>query len=185
MGVKKIPLTLSTSSIRETIQKLQAMKKELSNVGDEIANELVSIAEQKISENYSSKPFKDGNDDWKVYTAKEAKGHYKAGVSGIQVLYNEFGTGTEGLNNPHDMKSKFNLKPYNSGPTIRPVTDAVSNVTGMRVGELYWTYKDKDGNTVYTQGIPAGMEVYHASEYLRKIKNTVAKRKVSGIISKV
>ena len=47
------------------------------------------------------------------------------------------------------------------------------------------TYKDKNGDIVYTQGIPAGKEVYNASTELEKDKKEVIKDKVGGIISKL
>lgn len=183
--MKKITVDLSTKSIKDLKQRLQTALESTKQVGNDIAQELANRCETNIQRNYASKEYRDGNDDWEVFQEKLEDGHYKTGVRGSQVLYNEFGTGTEGERNPHPIKNEFKLNDYNSGSTIRPASATISQQTGIKEGELYWTYKDKNGDIVYTQGIPAGKEVYNASTELEKDKKEVIKDKVGGIISKL
>ena len=71
-----------------------------------------------------------------------------------------------------------------AGKTIRKAGVNTSPKTGVLLGELYWTYQ-KDGETIYTQGIPAGKQVFNASESLRREKNKIVKKKVSDKLSKL
>ena len=51
-------------------------------------------------------------------------------------------------------------------------------------GGLYWTY-NKDGIKVYTQGIPAGKQVYNAAKRLQKEKEKISKKVVGDALSKL
>ena len=87
----------------------------------------------------------------------------KVYMSGAQAVYTEFGTGTEGAMKPHPMKDDFrNLKGYNTGKTIRIATAKTAEKALIAPGELYWTFKDDNGNIHYTQGVPAQKIVYNA-----------------------
>ena len=85
------------------------------------------------------------------------------------------------------MKGDFPLKPYNSGKTIRTNKSDESTATtkGIPVGELYWTYKDKNGEKKYTQGIPSGKQVLNAAISLDKQKKQIIKQEVSDVLSKL
>lgn len=183
--MKKINLDLSTQQINQMIKRLEKLKKELDKSSEEIVKELSEMGLQEIQSNYAATPYKDGNDDVNFFiTGTEKK--KKVGATGSQVLYNEFGTGTEGANNPHPEKGNFGLNAYNSGKTIRANNNANSPASrlGIPTGGLYWTYMDGSVKK-YTQGIPAGKQVYLAAKKIQKEKNKVVKKVVGEALSKL
>ncbi len=183
--MKQIKLNLSEKSIDSFIKKLEAMKQDLDNIDKEIVDELSSYTEKQIENNLSKTQFKDGNDDTSVGILKEGNKKARVRMYGSQAYYNEFGTGTEGLKNPHPEKSKYSLNGYNTGKRIRDATESVNNRFGIPVGVKYWVYKDKSGNDIATTGIPAGKQVFNAAIALRKKKSEVIKRKVGDLLSKL
>lgn len=185
--MKKVKVTLSKEGLKELSQKIDNLKKDLKQADNKIKNRLADFAENQINMNLSATPFKDGNDD--TYTFKEDSDEkMKVGMRGSQVLYNEFGTGTEGEQSPHEEKGKFALNPYNNrnGTTIRQNNKENSDATknGIPVGGLYWTYMD-NGTKRYTQGIPAGKQVFDAAMSLRNEKKKIVKEEVSDALSKL
>ena len=182
---KKIKIKLSSDDIKENIKKLQEFQKSLTNAGEEIVDKLCELGIEEIQTNYSQTPFKDGNEDVGFFIVGSSS-KKKVGVSGSQVLYNEFGTGTAGERNPHPQKNDYSLNAYNSGKTIRRNQKENSNATqnGIPEGELYWTYI-KDGQKYYTQGIPAGQQVYKTAKVLQKKKIEISKKVVGDALSKL
>ena len=182
---KAINLNLSSQEIKELIKKLEKFKKEINEADIKIVKELSDLGLKEIEQNYASTPYKDGNDDVNFFaTGTEKK--KKIGVSGSQVLYNEFGTGTEGENSPHPKKGEFGLNSYNSGRTIRQNNSENSSASrlGIPTGGLYWTYMDGSVKK-YTQGIPAGKQVYMAANVLKKEKDKIVKKVVGDALSKL
>lgn len=173
--MKIIKLNLSQSSIQKAIEKLSNLQNDLEKSSKSITKELSDIAFNQVNKNYASSPYTDGNDDVSIIS-RGTENHQKVGAEGSQVLYREFGTGTEGLNAPHPIKSNFKLKGYNSGSKIR---------VNSKTGELFWIYKDSSGNKVYTQGIPAGKEVYNAALILKGKKISIIKKRVGEALSKL
>ena len=172
--MKTIKMKLSQNGIEDTINKLLKLKDNLEKASEEIVKDMADLAEKQIKNNYASSPYTDGNDD--VSFMKNKKDNKTiVGATGSQVLYREFGTGTEGLNAPHPIKNEFGLRGYNTGPKIR---------VNSKNGEFYWIYKDKNGNPVYTQGIPAGKEVYNAAIILKGKKISIIKKRVGDALSK-
>lgn len=184
--MKTVKVDLSTQSINSLIQKLENFKKQMKEADTKIVKELSDLGLNEIQKNYSETIYKDGNDDIGFFTSGNGKNRVTIGVVGSQVLYNEFGTGTEGENNSHPKKGEYGLNAYNSGGTIRKNNNAESSATrlGIPVGELYWTYKE--GNVKkYTQGIPAGKQVYLAAKKMQKEKNKIVKKVVGDALSKL
>lgn len=173
--MKTIKVPLSASGIEQLIKKLTQLNKDLVKASEKSVEDMAELCEKQITNNYAASPYTDGNDDVKFIKEQDGK-KIRVGVQGSQVLYREFGTGTEGLNAPHPIKSKYNLKGYNSGSKIR---------VNSKNGELYWIYKDKSGNAVYTQGIPAGKEVYNAAVILKGKKLSIIKKRVGEALSKL
>ena len=183
--MKTIKMELSSQSINSLIKRLENFQKDIKQVDKKVVNELCNLGLQEIQQNYASTPYKDGNEDVGFFiTGSDA--NKKVGASGTQVLYNEFGTGTEGANIPHPQKGEFGLNNYNSGRTIRTNNKEKSNATnnGIPVGGLYWTYK-VNGVKKYTQGIPAGMQVYKAAKTIEKQKTKIIKKVVGDVLSKL
>lgn len=182
--MKKINIPLTKKGIKNFKKKIDNLILELPKVNEEILSELANIGQNEIEKNRASTIYTDGNDDYRVFKEKTNNG-YRVGARGSQVLYDEFGTGTEGLNAPHELKNNFNLKEYNSGKTIRSAGINMKPETGILPGELYWTYKGKNGEIVYTQGIPAGKEIFNAEQTVKREKAKIVKKKVGDVLSKL
>lgn len=182
--MKKINIPLTTKGIKDFKDKIDNLITQLPKVNEQILSELADLGQSEIEKNRASTIYTDGNDDYKVFKEKTENG-YKVGARGSQVLYDEFGTGTEGINEPHPIKNEFNLKEYNSGKTIRTASIKMKPDTGILPGEKYWTYKGKDGELVYTQGIPAGKEVFNAEQIVKRKKQEIVKKKVGEVLSKL
>lgn len=146
-------------------KELEKMKSQIDNwskMMDEIAENIVKdLAEyglEKMEEIYNNFDFS-GSEPMSFYISGTPL-EKDVTMYGKQAIYNEFGTGTLGQRSPHPGKKRFNLNEYNSGKTIRPATKGVTEKTGIPTGELYWTYKDANGEVRYTQGTPAQKEGY-------------------------
>lgn len=155
--------------------KVEADKLEefLNNIGAKmqkastgIIEDLANLALDKMQNNYSKAEYQAG--EYMDFTKNGSDTEKTVSMAGPQAWYSEFGTGTYGEMQPHPLKGRFALNPYNSGKTIRPASDNVSAKTGIPAGGLYWTYKANDGQIYYTQGIPAQKEVYEAGQTVKK-----------------
>ena len=184
--MKTVKIELSSQSLNKLLKKINNLKEELDKANTEIVEKLADYTLSEIQTNFSSTDYKDGNEDISFFKRGSDK-KVTIGTMGSQVLYDEFGTGTAGANDGHEMKGDFPLKSYNSGKTIRTNKSDESNATakGIPVGGLYWTYKDKNGEKRYTQGIPAGKQVFNASISLQEKKKEIIKQKVSDVLSKL
>jgi len=93
----------------------------------------------------------DGQDhSYTTHIVPRPGGGYTVEVNGLQVVYDEFGTGIEGYNKQHPHKTKYNLNGYNTGKTIRHFADSSRD---------YWIFKS--GNKFHlTHGVPAGQFMY-------------------------
>lgn len=178
-------MSLSTTSIKETIEKLKKLEQNLDKANEEIVDQLSDLGLNEIQNNYGNTLYRDGNNDV-AYFQKGSRNKKVIGVTGSQVLYNEFGTGTEGSNNSHPEKGKYGLNAYNSGSKIREnkSDESTASQKGIAKGGLYWIYNN-DGELVYTQGIPAGKQVYEAKKTLEKQKKEISKKVVGDAISKL
>lgn len=173
--MKTIYVKLSQASIEEAKKKLIEFGNNLEKASENIKEDMANLLETQIKNNYASSPYTDGNDDASFFRETKQKKTI-IGARGTQVLYREFGTGTEGLNAPHPMKNEYGLKGYNTGEKIK---------VNSKNGDLYWIYKDKNGQAIYTQGIPAGKEVYNASVILKGKKISIYKKRVGEALSKL
>lgn len=149
---------------RLSTKELDQLSKDLDNWADlmkkaskNIVNDLAEYGSGKMQDIYNSaqKDYQDMSSmDFTIVGTDMEK---TVSMIGEQALYDEFGTGTMGEQSPHPIKNEFGLNPYNSGPTIR---EAKTPINGIKVGDLYWTFRDESGNIHYTQGIPAQKEGY-------------------------
>ena len=175
---KKIKCQLSEQGINNLINKLKELNKNVVVVKDKVIKDLIEVGEKEISNNISSSEYTNSEPS-EVFSTKD-----KVGMKGRQAIYDEFGTGTIGANNPHPKKDEakgVSLNPYNSGKRIRTNTGSAK---GIPVGELYWTYK-YNGQIIYTQGRPAGQQVYKASKTIRNNIKEICKKRVGEAISKL
>lgn len=171
--IKTLKSNLSNNDLNNLINKLQQLKSGLQKSGRKIVKDMSDFAKEQISANLAATPYKDGNDDVRVYSEVKNK-KTKVGMTGTQVLYDEFGTGTKGQESPHPDKGKFNLNPYNT----------LKHPKVSKTGELFWIYT-KGKETIATTGIPAGKQVFNASVLLKGKKNQIIKRRVGEVISKL
>lgn len=173
--MKNLKMQLSTASVNEIKNKLLQLQSNLDKAKELAIDDMANLALKEIKSNYAASPYTDGNDDI-VFFKEKKENKTIVGVKGSQCVYREFGTGTEGLNAPHPMKSKFPLNDYNSGKKIK---------VNSNTGKLFWIYKDKNGEKVYTQGIPAGKEVFNASIILKGKKYEIIRKRVGEALSKL
>ena len=178
-------MRVDTKEIGRMINSLNTLSSNINKLKTEIPKEIAEEGLKYLNSLYASKSKDNDTDDIHTSIDKTANG-YSIISQGKDVLYEEFGTGDEGARHPHKDKSKYGLKDYNSGPTIRPVNsnNPALKAHGITSGK-YWTY-EKDGEIKYTQGIPAGMQMFDTSNYLRSgVIKTIMKEKASDVLSKV
>lgn len=163
--MKKINMKLSLQSIKETIRQLETIKKNLKDCEEEIVDELVNKTVEWMNENYSNTTERPFDEDYTVIGETDGnKG--RAIAQGSSVIYMEFGTGEIGKRGQaHPKRNQFNLNDFNSGPIVSKRIN--------KNGEHYWFYAGE-----YTQGIPAGLQVYNAVERLKREKMALAKKVV-------
>lgn len=178
---KELEFSLSLSDIRKLKSKISELKENLPKCANNITKSLADYTYNEIQNNINSTSYKDGNEDIEAFK-NISNNNATVGMKGSQVLYDEFGTGTQGEQSPHPLKGKFSLNKYNSGRRIRP---AGKNNPHFPAGTKYWTYKNKNGDTVYTTGIPAGKQVYNASRALQKQKSKIINKELGDILSKL
>ncbi len=181
---KVIKVPLSKQGLSNLLNKFNELKNDLKKCDENIKEKLADYTKSEIEKNLSSTPYKDGNDDVKTFKEKRS-GKVVVGMRGTQVLYDEFGTGTKGEQSSHPLKDKYSLRGYNTGRKIRTATEKVNEKTGISIGQKYWTYKNKQGDIIYTTGIPAGRQVFNANESLKKKKIEIVKKEVGEVLSKL
>ena len=178
-------MRVDTKEISRMINSLNTLSSDINKLKTEIPKEIAEEGLKHLNSLYASKPTDNDTDDIHTSIDKTETG-YSIISQGKDVLYEEFCTGDEGARHPHKDKSKYGLKDYNSGPTIRPANsnNPALKAHGITSGK-YWTY-EKDGEIKYTQGIPAGMQMFDTSNYLRSgVIKTIMKEKASDVLSKV
>ena len=179
-------ITLDSNKINNVISSLTSLSKLLSESEETIAKE-VAIDGLNVLNGFYSKSFDENIEPPNTYIQKNQNG-YSIVAHGDDVVYEEFGTGDEGANDPHPDKAKYRLNEYNSGRYIRDsdrLSDDKAKEKGITKPGNYWTYS-KNGNIIYTQGVPSGKELYNTIQYLRKDGiNAVLDKKVRNVISKL
>lgn len=179
--VIKRNMKLTVFDIKDTVEDLKFLKSNIKTASEDIVKELViagyeeavmtnAVAPQSgIEPSYVTQGIGKNEDKDEGYVA----------LIGRNAVYDEFGTGEEGARRPHPKKDNVNppLNPYNSGPAIKIDKN----------GHYYWMYKPMASRpyfteTGYTNGIPAGKQIYNADMYIRKIKNNVIKEKLNESI---
>lgn len=180
----------NTTSIDSLINDLERLSMSINDMGKRITYDVAAVGFGNLYNEYANR-VKDPNIvDINIGIEPTTNGH-RIVSQGRDVLYEEFGTGDRGEQSPHPDKHKYGLNDYNSGPYILDVADVgnqdmldVLAQNGITSGK-FWSYR-KGGKTHLTQGVPAGMEMYRTSKYLRDegVKK-VLKEKASDVLSKV
>lgn len=159
-----VKVEVEADKLEEFLANIGAKMQKASNG---IIEDLANLALSEIKDNYAKAEYGQAG-EYMDFTKTGSDTEKTVSMVGPQAWYSEFGTGTYGEMQPHPLKGRFALNPYNSGETIRPASEDVSMKTGIPVGSLYWTYKADNGQVYYSQGIPAQKEVYDAGQTVQK-----------------
>lgn len=179
--------SLSIADINNTIKNVQALKEDIEDTRKNIVTILIEKGEA-MARSYNDSAAPSGVEESVVISRIVKAKNEGQGASGYIALtgpnavYDEFGTGEEGASNPHPLKQNFPLNPYNSGYYVSTHINPAN-------GRHYWIipedhyipsqYVEEGG---YTEGIPAGKQMYKTSEYLRSIKDGIIKKEFSDAI---
>ena len=171
------------TNIKGIINALKDLYRDIDEESNKMLEEIVSKGEKYLNKQYATR-IKDPNID-DISTSWNKKGNeYELRASGKDVIYEEFGTGDEGVSHPHPNKSEYNLNDYNSGSYIRDVSSVEKGTytyedlqeIGITSGK-FWQY-EKNGTVYYTQGVPAGQEMWDTRNYLiKEVIPEVAKKR--------
>lgn len=178
---KKIEITLD--NVDSVISALEKLENDIDWIAQSLVSDILEEGVKYAEKQYSAREYDPNISDIHVnYTTKDKNGELYA--YGKDVVYEEFGTGDRGEEKQHPVKSRYSLNDYNSGKTIRNVSDVPKeslekedlDTIGITSGK-YWTYK-KDGTVYYTQGVPSGQEMWKTRNYLlnNSIRKKVAKK---------
>lgn len=190
----EIKVDLTQKSIKAAIKRLKNLKQHIEPLQQKILDDIAEVGLEEINKSLSSSNF-EFSEPVTAFSRIES-GKLEIGIQGSQAIYEEFGTGTLGQQNPHDLKGNFSLNNYNSGETIRnnrktdsegikiPYPTSDGSGTIIPVEGLYWTYK-YNGQKIYTQGRPAGAHVYKASQRIKKNIKKIIERRVGEELSKL
>ena len=173
-------IEVDETDIKNIIKAFQDIVNNIDKEMNDTLKEIVTKGETYLDAQYVSR-LKDPNIS-DISTSWKNKGDiFELISSGKDVIYEEFGTGDRGEESPHPVKDKYNLNAYNSGPYIRNVNDYDENSyiyddlqeMGIVSGK-FWRYKKPGNDTLYyTQGVPAGQEMWDTRNYL--INNVIPK----------
>lgn len=171
---RNIVTGLSNKELDELARNLDNWADMMKKATVNIVKDLSEYGLQRMQEIYAEAQSQYEDSTYMDFSITGSETEKTVSMSGPQALYDEFGTGTIGEQNPHPAKNEFGLNPYNSGPTIRIATE---NTKEIKPGELYWTYKDEAGVVHYTQGIPAQKEGYDSlKDTIKKAPSIIKKR---------
>lgn len=158
---KVIRFRLDPRSIQGAIREIEAYKRKLSKINDDICLNLAKIGMQEASVRFASAQYDGTNDS--VVTIEQIENGYKVIASGKTVAFIEFGTGVH----------------YNSGvsyPLEKPSGIVGIGEYGKKQGKKdEWRYNGEPGTNgelrtssrtgetyVVTHGNPAQMPMYYA-----------------------
>lgn len=168
---KNIKIEFNQKNISDLISTLERLNTNIKSYPEKLTKEIAYDGLTHLDMLYAITPYQSNVGDIHTSVRKKPFG-YSIVSSGQDVIYEEFGTGDMGEQNKHPEKSEYSLKDYNSGETIRDVSKQ-SEKTKERlkghgiVSGKYWTYK-RDGKVEYTQGIPAGKQIFDTRNYIIK-----------------
>jgi hypothetical protein len=155
---KTIKIKLNTRSINAAIKEVEAYRKRLKTIRENICRNLSEVGMKEASVRFDSAHY-DGTNDSSV-TIEPTENGYRVVASGNAIAFIEFGTGVH----------------YNAGssyPLPKPSGIVGIGEYGKKQGKKdKWQYKgdpgtdgivSQDGRVVTTHGNPAQMPMYHAT----------------------
>lgn len=178
-------IKLSEASVKDAINRLKTLKDNIDVANERIVERLIEIGGEQATFYNSTAPTY-GVSDVRVITESKLNGSNSKGsiaLNGSNAVYYEFGTGEEGMSNAHPIKDNFGLNAYNSGPFVSTHVN--------KAGRHYWfipkglytpnSYVRQKG---YTEGIPAGKQMYNTAQHLHSVKHQIIKDELNGAIRK-
>lgn len=172
-------VVIDESNIQDVINAFKSIYNDIDKYVEKTNEKIIQESKKYLDKQYSSR-LKDPNITDISTEYEKIDNGYKLTAKGKDVLYEEFGTGDKGEDDPHPDKSKFNLNDYNSGYFIMSVEDIGNQdlldflkEEGITSGK-YWSYR-KNGERHFTQGVPSGKEMWNTRNEM--IKNIIPKAK--------
>ena len=144
--MKQIVLELSPASCNKAVKELEKYQKEIKPKLDEVCKRLAEIGAQEANTHLA---LANGNDDARI-SVEPMDGGYKLVMSGSDVYFIEFGTGSE-------VSSHYEV----SVPVFSGSWSMEHSQQYARHG--WWWY----GGEIYT-GTPAYMPMYYAGKKMRE-----------------
>lgn len=170
-------VVIDESNIQDVINAFKSIYNDIDKYVEKTDEKIIQESKKYLDKQYSSR-FKDPNITDISTEYEKIDNGYKLIAKGKDVLYEEFGTGDRGEDDPHPDKSKYNLNDYNSGYFIMSVEDIGNQdlldflkEEGITSGK-YWSYR-KNGERHFTQGVPSGKEMWNTRNEM--IKNIIPK----------
>ncbi|MEG0138200.1 MAG: hypothetical protein RR708_04375 [Bacilli bacterium] len=161
--MREIKCELSVKSINDAIKEIKEYKAKVNKDIKSIPKLLAKVGLDKLNTEISSISDTDGNDLGNA-SIEYGDNYSRIYHIGKQVYFLEFGTGYIGKDNPH-VKSYLMKKGY---------------ATGQMIGENgLWSYYNKNGELISTQGIPAQMQVYETAVHIKYVCNDIIKELIS------
>lgn len=173
---------LTVADIDLLLENVKLFADDMTIANERIVEKLVSEGAKIARQTVNSAPY--SGTEPSIIVDRITSGGKKGYIAlrGKKAVYDEFGTGEEGADSPHPLKNNFALNPYNSGPTIRvnPITDRHYWI----IPDGYYVPSEYVQEGGYTEGIPAGKQMYNTSIYLHSIKDEVIKKELQDTIKK-
>lgn len=185
MSKTQTSLKLSSYSVNDMIERLNYLQDNIEVACEDTVAEMVENG-REIAIQYDSLTPKTGNDNYSFDSDSEGGKGYIS-MEGPDSVYVEFGTGDVGLSSPHPLHNSVSgINPYNSGPNIKIDKN----------GNRYWFapptvmkfmsfasgyYKNKS----YTNGIPAGCQMYNTLLDLKHIAPSITKKHLNQAIHRL
>ncbi len=172
-------VVIDENNIKDVINAFKSIYDNIDKYVEKTDKKIIEEGKKYLDKQYATR-FKDPNITDISTEYEKIDNGYKLIAKGKDVIYEEFGTGDRGEENPHPDKSKYNLNDYNSGTFIMSVEDIGNQELldylkqqGITSGK-YWTYR-KNGEKHFTQGVPSGKEMWNTRNQL--IKEIIPKAK--------
>ena len=172
-------VVIDESNIQDVINAFKSIYNDIDKYVEKTDEKIIQESKKYLDKQYSNR-FKDPNITDISTEYEKIDDGYKLIAKGKDVIYEEFGTGDRGEDDPHPDKSKYNLNDYNSGYFIMSVEDIGNQdlldflkEEGITSGK-YWSYR-KNGERHFTQGVPSGKEMWNTRNEM--IKNIIPKAK--------
>ena len=175
---------LSSKDLKDFENKLDRWSELMDKASKDIVNDLSEFGLKEMQRIYNDAQQQYQDSTPMDFSIKGTDYEKTVSMSGEQAIYDEFGTGTIGEENSHPVKDEFGLNPYNSGKTIRRNNRDTSQASknNIPVGGLYWTYY-REGQKIYTQGVPAQKEGYDSLMATIKKAPTIVRKRMKEVLN--